>query len=779
LSSDFQDEVSTMANAQMLMADQSISPSDEAALIIVEQQKLSPTLQEYVRTLEKAPFIRDIKHDREHIIFELPKLWPDQSSQARALFTIIDAAVQAIPALDMRSSIFLRVEVAPTLIGPSPSPDPNGATVVLTFDGIDGLFRKYTVPALETPPHLGGMSIPGGVVVTCQAMPPLFNVLEDNRLRGVGVGAVYGAPRTRDRLMSADEEVEAARASTPMFPPPHADEHHATNHPPYPHPSFEAEGELEGERSRMSGVGAAAAHGGGEEISGAMVLGAEAGVAIGAVVGGIADAVRGEHNALSEVSESGERAMRAEDAAVGRAEIEEAEVVSRESTQLTAQITEEVAELAHEVAIAEAEVTASSEHETVLTGHPNRPETAYEGALQHEAVHEGVGHEHGSLSEHQILAGEHVSLREAEHIVSYELPYEHGMEVMAHDRHSAHAGGAEVNRAGVGGHDRVAHHEIVGHNGTEAHAEAPHEVPHVDGAGHRTETETLPAEPFKEGRGAPRDRFEITGASDGGGGEELARDALHAEHEARREAEREQGNTSFRDVKDEVDRVKEHMPEFESYNFDHTPYGQGYQFVHGGSPAHAMEGRVLGLGAGGRAQRIAAGQSIFSVRAARAFNAIPRPLSGRLLASSVAYSPAWVSASNVSLAAKPEKFIQMSGRSSSTREWPAATSAAVPYGNLVASNGLNRSIKISGGRAGVLPMMGLGAMIATSSPKIAGEEKRLGQLWISRSRSLVTNEQEFLKDRMKSEKMKIQATLACAEEMPAQAPVADELIPSP
>ena len=189
--------------------------------IAVEQQKINPRLNDYIAELAQNPFTHDMVTDPGHVIYDLAQFWPKmrgRNDEARELWRHIAEAVEAVPNRLKSSKVALRVTMGSSTVVPGALPVPKEAAVLATFDVVEGMLRRYSVPAAREAPLLEDMGIAAGLLILCQEVPPLINNFKDNRPVAMGAGdeALYGT-RNKDRIITGDDPVDKVAAS-PRIP---------------------------------------------------------------------------------------------------------------------------------------------------------------------------------------------------------------------------------------------------------------------------------------------------------------------------------------------------------------------------------------------------------------------------------------------------------------------------------------------------------------------------------------------------------------------------------
>ena len=223
----------TMAITQTTPVNETAPPLPDAALetITVEQEKINPGLNDYITALGDKPFTQDLVTAPSRVVYDLARFWPKlqgRAQQARELWGRIATIVQSIPTEQVGSTVALRIVVASSQLAPGALPAPKQAAVLATFDTVDGILRRYVVPAANEAPLLEDMAIPAGLMVLVQSVPPLTSVFEDNRpIYFIAGNTTLFGPRNRDPVLSGDAAAAAAGAvaspSPNLVPPgPHA-----------------------------------------------------------------------------------------------------------------------------------------------------------------------------------------------------------------------------------------------------------------------------------------------------------------------------------------------------------------------------------------------------------------------------------------------------------------------------------------------------------------------------------------------------------------------------
>ena len=199
-----------MANIQTLEpSDTSVEHDGLEQQIVVEQQKLSPLVKDYVAALaENHSFTKDTVMDSRRVVAELEKFWPKLprwNAQASELWSQIDATIHAIPTIETSPTVLVRVAVASSKLAPQTIPEPKEAAVVATFDSRDGVFRRYVMTNSENAPAMDEMNISSGLMVICQPVPPLINAFSDSRPYMLAAGQNLYSERVRDKPLSFNE----------------------------------------------------------------------------------------------------------------------------------------------------------------------------------------------------------------------------------------------------------------------------------------------------------------------------------------------------------------------------------------------------------------------------------------------------------------------------------------------------------------------------------------------------------------------------------------------
>ena len=204
------------------------SSNQDVNSVFVEQEKLNPDIQRYLKALAKQfPFTKDSVINSRQTKLELSKFWPKLSewnAEASELLDEIEDIVRAAPPVKVNQNIMLRVAVAASTLSPVALPEPDKSAVIATFNAAEKDLRRYIVPTSDEAQVSEDMEIPSGLIVICQPLLPLINPIGDNRKRGLGAGNVY-SERVRD-VAVAGKDVDEDR------PIKSSDIHEQTQHTP-------------------------------------------------------------------------------------------------------------------------------------------------------------------------------------------------------------------------------------------------------------------------------------------------------------------------------------------------------------------------------------------------------------------------------------------------------------------------------------------------------------------------------------------------------------------
>jgi hypothetical protein len=358
------------------------SSNQDVRSVFVEQEKLSPDIQSYIKALAKQfPFTKDSVIDSRQTKLELSKFWPKLSewtAEASELLDEIEDIVCAAPTVKVNPNIMLRIAVASSTLSPVALPEPDESAVIATFNAAEGILRRYIVPASDEAQVSEDMGIPFGLIVICQPLLPLINPIGDNRKRGLGAGNIY-SERVRD-VMAAGNDVDEDR------PIASSEVHELVQHTVHQTPHTSGLGEAAGEAIAAEAVEKF------EEVRHAAMPHYEEKKE--------EDGKEQHENgklALAEAEE--ERTQEVTEEAAEKRHLEEMSRERIEAAEAESEQTAEISELAIEAAVVETELMATEEEKGIIPELPERPESAAEFAAEAASEAEAVEERNETLRE--------------------------------------------------------------------------------------------------------------------------------------------------------------------------------------------------------------------------------------------------------------------------------------------------------------------------------------------------------------------------------------------